>query len=151
MNAIPLRKAALALACVHPSDRRWLLGRLPRPWRAQLKSMVEEARLLARVAPDLADAVLEDDPRPLRADTPVPRLLIAVLDGLSETWAARMLSILDAPSAEMYLANCDATRAQAVRARMDAWPGNCPPALAGALAEHLKLASEALAESMEAA
>lgn len=151
MNAAPLRKVALALSSMHPSDRRWLLGRLPRRWRGQLRSMMTEARAIGATAPDLIAAALDDDLCPASADMPVPTLLIAALDGLSDAWATRMLSSLDTTSAELYLANCHPDRAQVVRAGIAALPGPCPPALADALAAHLKLASEALAESMVAA
>ena len=36
MNSAGVRKAALAMATMHPADRRWMLARMPETWRSML-------------------------------------------------------------------------------------------------------------------
>jgi len=63
MNVAGMRKAALALASMHPADRRWLLARLPVASRAALQPLVLEVFTISRfdmlfeIFPDRAAAV----------------------------------------------------------------------------------------------
>jgi len=143
MSAAGMRKAALALASMHPADRRWLLARLPAPSRLALQPLVQEAQRYTALDNDILQAVLSDDAAHLAPELPPPDLLIVVLDRLSAAWAARILQGVAQDHAEIYLAACAKPRTEAIRRDMSRMAANFPVALGDALARYLADAAAA--------
>ncbi|GLQ86482.1 hypothetical protein [Dyella flagellata] len=137
MNPAGARKAALALATMHPADRRWILGRLPEDWRSVLNPLINEAQLYTALDAELLQAVLADEPSYVAREVPPPDVLIVLLDRLSPAWAARVLAAAAPDHAEIYLAACEKSRAASVRHELDRLPSPFPPALADAVARYL--------------
>lgn len=136
------RKAALALAVMHPADRRWMLARLPSKWRAALVSLADEAQSYTSLDAELLKAVLADEPTSLAREVPPPDVLIVVLDRLSPAWAARVLAAAAPDHTDIYLAACDMSRSQALRHELNRLPGTVPPALANVLGHYLDEAAQ---------
>lgn len=136
-----MRKAALALAAMHPADRRWVLGKLPDTARGTLSALIVEAQQHTVLDADLLRAVLADEPVHLARELPPPDVLIVVLDRLSAVWAARILAGVAMDHAEIYLSACAPLRAKAVRDEMSRLPALFPPAMADALSAYLSEAS----------
>lgn len=132
-----MRKAALALAAMHPADRRWMLGKLPGGARAALEGLIDEARQHTSLDADLLRAVLADEPVHLAKELPPPDVLIVVLDRLSVVWAARILCAAAMDHEEIYLSACAPLRAKAIRDEMSRLPVPFPSALAEALSAYL--------------
>ena len=143
MTGPGLRKAALALAAMHPADRRWMLSRLPAESRPILDALIVEARRYTVLDADILQAVLSDQPTYLMREIPPPDVLIVVLDRLSAPWAARILHAVAQDHAEIYLAACVKHRADAIRQEMARLPENFPRAMADALGRHLSQAASA--------
>lgn len=137
MNPAGTRKAALALATMHPADRRWVLARLPETWRGLLNPLINEAQRYITLDAELLRAVLADEPTYLTREVPPPDVLIVVLDRLSSAWAARVLAAAAPDHADIYLAACDKSRAESVRHELNRLPDPFPTALADALARYL--------------
>lgn len=142
MNPAGVRKAALALATMHPADRRWVLARLPEAWRGALQPLVHEAQRYTALDAELLQAVLGDEPTYLARDVPPPDVLIVVLDRLPAAWAARVLAAAAPDHADIYLAACEKTRADAVRYELGRMPDPFPSALADSLARYLDMAAQ---------
>ena len=136
MKASGMRKAALALAAMHPSDRRWMLGKLPGAARDALDTLIEEARQHTVLDADLLRVVL-DEPVHVAKELPPPDVLIVVLDRLSVVWAARILAATAMDHAEIYLSACAPLRAKAIRDEMSRLPTQFPSAMADALSAYL--------------
>jgi len=137
VNAVGMRKAALALAAMHPRDRRWMLERLPDSQRNLLSTLVGEARRLGHVDASLVKDLLQDQSRPEVVDVPPPDQLIQALDNLPVAWAARMLAAAAPDHVEIYLASCAHPRARMVRDELKQLPSAMPVALAKALSRRL--------------
>ncbi|RUL72725.1 hypothetical protein [Dyella choica] len=137
MNPTGARKAALALATMHPADRRWILGRLPEAWRSALHPLISEAQRYTALDAELLQAVLADEPTYLAREVPPPDVLIVLLDRLSPAWAARVLTAAAPDHADIYLAACEKSRAESVRHELNRMPDRFPPSLADALAHYL--------------
>jgi hypothetical protein len=142
VSTLGIRKAALALATMHSSDRRWILARLPGAWRTRLNPLIGEARRYASLDVELLQAVLADEPGHLTRDVPPPDVLIVVLDRLSPAWAARVLAAAAPDHAEIYLAACDKTREASIRHELSRMPQPFPASLADALGRYLDEASQ---------
>ena len=142
MNPGGTRKAALALATMHPADRRWILSRLPETWRSSLQPLISEAQRYTTLDAELLQAVLADEPTYLTREVPPPDVLIVVLDRLAPAWAARVLAAAAPDHADIYLAACDKSRAEAVRYELQRLPKPFPPALADALGRYLDSAAQ---------
>lgn len=142
MNTAGARKAALALATMHPADRRWVLARLPEAWRGMLNPLVTEAQRYTTLDAELLRAVLADEPTYLAREVPPPDVLIVVLDRLSTAWAARVLAAAAPDHAEIYLAACDKSRAESMRHELSRLRDPFPTALANALARYLDTAAQ---------
>jgi len=136
MKASGMRKAALALAAMHPSDRRWMLGKLPGAARDALDTLIEEARQHTVLDADLLRVVL-DEPVHVAKELPPPDVLIVVLDRLSVVWAARILAATAMDHAEIYLSACAPLRAKAIRDEISRLPTQFPSAMADALSAYL--------------
>jgi hypothetical protein len=143
MSSVELRKAALALAAMHPADRRWMLAKLPATSRLALDPLIAEARRYTTLDSDTLQAVLSDQPAYLMHEIPPPDVLIVVLDRLSAAWAARILHAVAQDHAEIYLAACATPRAEAVRQEMARLPQAFPRAMAESLGEYLTEAAQA--------
>lgn len=143
MTGPGLRKAALALAAMHPADRRWMLARLPAESRSTLDALIVEAQRYTVLDADILQAVLSDQPAYLMREVPPPDVLIVVLDRLSVAWAARILRAAAQDHAEIYLAACVKHRADAIRQEMARLPETFPRAMADALGRHLSEAASA--------
>lgn len=137
MKDVGMRKAALALAAMHPADRRWMLGKLPERAREALAALIDEARQHTVLDADILHAVLTEEPVHLARELPPPDVLIVVLDRLSVVWAARVLRAAAMDHAEIYLSTCAPLRAKAIRDEMSRLPAHFPPALADALSAYL--------------
>lgn len=142
MNSGGTRKAALALATMHPADRRWILARLPEAWRSALTPLINEAQRYTTLDAELLQAVLADEPTYLTREVPPPDVLIVMLDRLSPSWAARVLAAAAPDHADIYLAACDKTRADAVRYELNRMPNPFPSALADSLGRYLDSAAQ---------
>ena len=138
MSITGARKAALAMATMHPADRRWMLARMPKSWRSTLEPLIQEARRFMDIDDDLLQEVLDGSSAALRVDVPPPAVLIGVVDGLSSEWAARVLVAAAADHAEIYLAACGKLRGDEIRRAMSQLPRPFPPALAQAMAHCLR-------------
>jgi len=137
MKAAGMRKAALALAAMHPADRRWMLGKLPGTARGALGALIDEARQHTVLDEDLLRTVLADEPVHLVKELPPPDVLIVVLDRLSVAWAARVLAATAMDHAEIYLSACAPLRAKAIRDEMSRLPTRIPSAMADVLSAYL--------------
>ena len=142
MNTSGMRKAALALASMHPADRRWVLGRMPDGWRSLLMPLINEAQRYTTLDPELLKAVLADEPTYIAREVPPPDVLIVVLDRLSPAWAARILVAVAPDHAEIYLASCAKAREDALRQELTRLPSTIPRALADELARYLSDAAQ---------
>jgi hypothetical protein len=142
VNSAGTRKAALALATMHPADRRWILARLPEAWRSALHPLVNEAQRYTTLDAELLQAVLADEPTYLTREVPPPDVLIVALDRLSPPWAARVLAAAAPDHADIYLAACDKVRADSVRHELARMPHPFPSALADSLARCLDSAAQ---------
>ncbi|MHB1059448.1 MAG: hypothetical protein ACYC0F_16365 [Rhodanobacter sp.] len=144
MNETGTRKAALALASLHAADRRWMLARLSKPWRKTLGPLIRAARRFTNFDADLLQEALDGSTATTMADVPSPAVLIAVLNGLSVPWAARVLAAAATDHVEIYLAACSKLRGEAVRRELAQLRQPFPPALAQTLARRLEDAGRAL-------
>lgn len=143
MNPAGTRKAALALATMHPADRHWMLARLPEAWRRALQPLVREAQSYTTLDTELLQAVLADEPTYLAREVPPPDVLIVLLDRLSAAWAARVLAAAAPDHADIYLAACEKSRAESMRHELNRMPKPFPPSLADTLARYLDSAAHA--------
>jgi len=137
LNAIAARNAALALAAMHPADRRWMLARLPAGSRSMLAPLIVEAQRFASLDAGLVREVLAEQDGHRVADVPTPDILIAVLQRLSSQWAARVLVAAVPDHAELYLATCDKVRGASIRREMARLPNPFPAALASSMSRYL--------------
>ena len=144
MNETGARKAALAIATLHPADRRWMLTRLPKPWHKTLEPLIRVARRFTTIDADLLQEALDGSTVTPAVDVPPPAVLIAVLDGLSNQWAARVLAAAAADHAEIYLAACSKSRGDAIRRELAQWQRPLPRALAATMARCLEEAGRTL-------
>lgn len=144
MNEAGARKAALAIATLHPADRRWMLAQLPKPWRETLDPLIRAARRFTAIDADLLQEALDGSIVPSVADVPSPAVLIAVLDGLSSQWAARALAAAAADHVEIYLAACSKLRGDAIRRELAQLQRPFPRALAETMARCLQDAGRTL-------
>jgi hypothetical protein len=141
MNLRGARKAALALAAMHPQDRRWMLAQLPAGWRSMLSPMIREAKHHATQDQELLQAMLADEPANLLREIPPPDVLIVVLDRLSPVWAARVIAGGAPDHAEIYLASCEEARANSIRYELQRMPNPMPAGLVDALGCYLEEAA----------
>lgn len=132
------RKAALALAALHPRDRRWMLAHLPSMWRRTLAPLVDEARAQLAIDPELLQWALRNDGALHTAELPTPDVVVAALDRLGDAWAARVLALAAPDHVEVYLSGCDKRRGDAIRQELAALPKILPPHLAAAVTRFLR-------------
>lgn len=132
MNAFGLRKAAVALAGLHPDDRVWLLERLQPSWRYDLRRLIGQIASMRLPDSDIAgEAVrIAGDVPPLHP--PAPDRLLAGMHGLSPSWCARVLAACAPDHMEVFAANSTPAKANAVRAELLTLP-KLPPKLSEAL------------------
>lgn len=137
MNTTGNRTAALALAAMHPADRRWMLDRLPAGYRHVLDPLIAEAQRFASIDAGLVREVLTGlDPNRV-VEAPTPDILIAVLQRLSTQWVARVLVAAVPDHAELYLAACDKVRGAVIRREMAHLPHPFPAALVASISRYL--------------
>jgi hypothetical protein len=144
VNNVGIRKAALAIAAMHPADRRWMMARLPGTWQALLGPLVREARRFTVIDADALQGALDGSVDVPRVDLPSPGVLIAVLNELSSHWAARVLAATAMDHAELYLAACGKQRGDAIRDELAQLQRPFPRALAAALVRCLDEAGRTL-------
>lgn len=145
MNMIGARKAALAMAAMHPADRRWMLEHLPKAWRPVLGPLMKQARQFVSIETEVLQAALDDESLAQVIEIPAPGLLIAVLDTLSVQWAARALAATASDHTELYLAACSKQRVDSIRHELGRLSRPFPSALAEAMARCLNDAGQVLA------
>lgn len=131
------RKAALALAAMHPRDRRWMMERLPSEWRKTLAPLVGEARSKLLDDPEVRAWALKDIDTANMPELPTPDVLVAALDRLGDGWAARVLALAAPDHVEVYLAACDKRREATIRQELKAMPKMPPGSLAAAMTRFL--------------
>jgi hypothetical protein len=131
------RTAALALAAMHPADRRWMLARLPKGCRHVLDPLIAEAQHLVSADVGLVREVLAGLDPNRTLEVPTPDVMIAVLHGLSSQWAARVLVAAVPDHAELYLTTCDKVRGANIRREMARLPRPFPAALAVSISRYL--------------
>lgn len=134
MNATGTRKAAVLLASLAASDRRWLMRRLPSAWRSVLKLLIDDAGRLGSHDSELVRGALGlDATEPASAVAPLPEVLLAGMAGLSPAWAARVLAACAPDHLGLYATHCDPAQAEATRQEFARVRGTLPPKLADAL------------------
>lgn len=135
MSTSELRRAALLVAGMHRSDRRWIRRQLSgRVWLAIESAMSElrrvaqaDRRLLAQALPSI-----EVKPAP---EPPSPDVLMAGLEGLSTEWAALVIKACAPDHRAMYEAHRG--HGDAMESEIARTPA-VPPALASRLAEAVR-------------
>ena len=132
MSTSGLRKAAVALACLHPGDRTWLLERLQPSWRYDLRRLIGQLGSMKSLDADIAREAVRicGDDSPLHP--PAPDRLLAGMHGLSPSWCARVLVACAPDHMEVFAANSTPAKANAVRAELLTLP-NLPPKLSETL------------------
>lgn len=136
-----MRQAAVLIASLHPRDRAWIRRRLPAGWWMRLKRLSDQVRALGPANADvLRDALRQTaDARP---EPPTPDVLLAGLDGLPPSWAARMLSACAPDHREMYLSGRSPADQAAIERALREGPGSVPPKLAATLARLVRQRGE---------
>lgn len=138
MNPVEARKAALALAAMHRSDRAWLLRRLPAKDAVQLRAMSRKLQAMGEVTPDLVSRVQEElEDGSVYAVAPAPQELLQALRDLSPFWAATALKACAPDHLEMYAANCTLERAELVRTCFEQLPESLPKGYAHAIGKRV--------------
>lgn len=135
------RKAALELQALHPADRRWILSRLPVKEQARMRALLEQASRFDGLAPEVLREELSSNEVAATVELPRPSELIARLDELTPAWAARVLRAVAHDHEDIYLSNCDLSRAHRVRDALAGLPDTeaFPPAMAEALGRYVAI------------
>lgn len=141
MNALGLRKAAIALASLHPDDQTWLLERLRPSWRHDLRRLIDQASSLQLSESDVIRDAIHVCENEESLQTPSPDLLLAGMRGLSPEWCARVLVACAPDHMEVFAANSTPARAGAVRAELLMLQG-LPPKLAETLTRVVRARGE---------
>lgn len=132
MSAFGLRKAAVALAGLHPDDRMWLLERLQPSWRYDLRRLIGQIASMKIPDPDIAREAVRTSGEAPPLHPPAPDRLLAGMHGLSPAWCARVLAACAPDHMEMFAANSTSAKANAVRAELLTLP-KLPPKLSETL------------------
>lgn len=132
VSTFGLRKAAVALSCLHPDDRTWLLERLRPSCRYDLRRLIGQVESLRISDVEIAQEAVRacEIDGPLHA--PAPDRLLAGMRGLSPSWCARVLAACAPDHMEIFAANNIPARANAVRAELLSLP-KLPPRLSETL------------------
>lgn len=144
------REAAALLAALHPTDRRWILARLPDDAATAVAALIPALKALGPVPHAWAREML-DATRTGGGAPPAPATLVAVLDALSPTWAARLLAAAAPDHESLYAAACAPARAMALQGTLDLHRGPLPPRLAQFLAQELQSRARTLEHAGPAA
>lgn len=141
MNGEGMRQAAVLLASLHPSDRRWIRRRLPDGWSARLMRL---CRQVQNVAPTDAGVLREvlDGLQDTRPEPPPPDVLLAGLEGLLPAWVARTLVACAPDHRELYLSGRSQPDRVAVERALRDGPASLPPKLAETLARVVRQRGE---------
>lgn len=134
MNTAGLRRAALLVAGMHRSDRRWIRQQLKAgAWRAIENAMSELRRvtqtdhlLIAQALPSMGAT-----PSP---EPPSPDVLMAGLEGLSAEWASLVIDACAPDHRAMYAAHLGQGDVAPVDEGLTPTQRAIPPALARSLA-----------------
>jgi hypothetical protein len=144
VNTSGMRKAALAMATMHPDDRQWMLDRMPMECRPALTCLIDDARRFTMMDEALLQAALDGVALGDVVEVPAPAVLIAVLDTLSSHTAACVLAAAASDHVDIYLAACEGQRSAAIRHELSRLPRPFPGALGAALARQLQHCSQTL-------
>lgn len=133
MNAYGLRKAAVALAYLHPDDQTWLLEKLQPGWRHDLRQLIRQVESMKIPDPGIAHEAVRalEDEQPVQP--PTPDRLLAGMHGLSPSWCARVLVACAPDHVDVFAANSTPAEAKAVRAELLTLPSRLPPKLSETL------------------
>lgn len=135
MNTTGLRRAALLVAGMHRSDRRWIRQQLTAgAWRAIENAMSELRRIAQTDRRLIAQALPSVDVKPA-PEPPSPDVLMAGLEGLSTEWAALVIKACAPDHRAMYAAHLG--QGDAMEAEIAQIPA-VPPALASRLAKAVR-------------
>lgn len=148
VSAFGLRKAAVALSCLHPDDRTWLLERLRPSCRYDLRRLIGQVESLGmisdvEIAQEAVRACDIDGP----SHPPAPDRLLAGMRGLSPSWCARVLAACAPDHMEIFAANNIPARANAVRAELLSLP-KLPPRLSEMLTRIVRERGEHVASPL---
>ena len=133
MSAFGLRKAAVALAGLHPDDRTWVLERLQPSWRYDLRRLIGQIASMKIHDSEIAREAVRISGDEPTLYPPAPDRLLAGMHGLSPSWCARVLAACAPDHMEVFAANSPPAKANAVRAELLTLP-KLPPKLSEALA-----------------
>lgn len=141
MSTSGLRKAAVALACLHPGDQAWLLERLRPSSRYDLRRLIGQIGSMKIPDFDIAREAVQICGNDRPPHPPVPDRLLAGMRGLSPAWCARVLVACAPDHMEIFAANNTPTMANAVRAELLTLP-NLPSKLAETLTRMVRKRGE---------
>lgn len=137
MSAFGLRKAAVALAALHPDDRTWVLERLQPSWRYDLRRLIGQIASMEIHDSEIVREAVRLSGEESRLNPPAPDRLLAGMQGLSPPWCARALSACAPDHMDVFAANSTPAKANAVRAELLSLP-KLPPKLSETLARLLR-------------
>ena len=132
MSTLGLRKAAAALAGLHPDDKTWLLERLQPSCRYDLRRLLGQIESLKIPDADVSQEAVRTCENDECLHPPAPDRLLAGMRGLSPSWCARVLAACAPDHMDVFAANNPPTRANAVRAELLSLP-KLPPKLSETL------------------
>jgi len=144
VSAFGLRKAAVALSCLHPDDRTWLLERLRPSCRYDLRRLIWQVESLGISDVEIAQEAVRACETDGSLHPPAPDRLLAGMRGLSPSWCARVLAACAPDHMDVFAANNIPARANAVRAELLSLP-KLPPRLAEALTRIVRERGEHMA------
>jgi hypothetical protein len=135
VNRAGLRRAAVLVAGMHRSDRRWIRKQLAgNVWRS-LERAMDELRRVSRMDRQLIGQMLPATDGMPAPEPPPPDVLMAGLDGLSPDWASLVLDACAPDHRAMYDASRRTGGEPADGGRSVPERQHVPPALASCLAE----------------
>lgn len=147
MSGTGMRRAALALAALHPDDRSWLLERLRPSWRYDLRRLIGQIHVKYVSSADLVHEAIQASKKEAPPETPAPDRLLKGMQGLSPIWCARVLAACAPDHTEMVLAHREASDADLIRSELMALPAIFPPKLAAAMADLIRTRADGRAMS----
>lgn len=144
VSAFGLRKAAVALSCLHPDDSTWLLERLRPSCRYDLRRLIGQVESLGIFDVEIAQEAVQACETDGSSHPPTPDRLLAGMRGLSPSWCARVLAACAPDHMEVFAANNIPARANAVRAELLSLP-KLPPRLSETLTRIVRERGEHMA------
>lgn len=134
MNKAGLRRAAVLIAGMHRSDRRWIRRQLGGgAWRALERALLELGHVAHADHLLVAQALSPVEVRP-SAEPPSPDVLMAGLEGLPAEWASLVIEACAPDHRAMYESHLGHESGVPTDTSHATAPKEIPPALARSLA-----------------